>query len=256
MVTSEPAGISCATGLDICAADFPQGSRVVLRADATRFVAWRGDCDEDTGGTRLDCVIRLDRNRTIQVEFGAPPPPPPPPPARYVLAFAVQGEGVVRTADGIDCGEGGVAASCSREYAAGTQVEVSVVVPPDVTFLGWSGETQASPCIAFGRQTTLRITVDQNLRCFAQFARASGATLTMLVNNAGPGFEVESQPAGIFCNGLAGSDCVETYPFGTVVYLRAHAQYIGSWQGCDAIIDVIYCRVTMDRSRTVAANRP
>jgi hypothetical protein len=141
----------------------------VLRADATRFVAWRGDCDEDTGGTRLDCVIRLDRHRTIQVEFGAPPPPPPPPPARYVLSFAVQGEGSVRTADGIDCGEGGTAAACSREYAAGTQVEVSAVASTGHVLLGWSGETAESICRGFGRQTTVQISVDANLRCFAVF---------------------------------------------------------------------------------------
>lgn len=254
VVTSEPVGISCATGLDICGADFPQGSRIVLRADATRFVAWRGDCDEDTGGTRLDCVIRLDRNRTIQVEFGAPPPPPPPPPARYVLSFAVQGEGFVRTADGIDCGEGGSAAACSREYVAGTQVEVSAVASTGHVLLGWSGETAESICRGFGRQTSVRISVDANLRCFAVFGPATVSTLTVLIGNGGAGQIVDSQPAGIFCSAAAGSDCSETFAPGTTVLLHATLPGFRSWQGCDLIVDVNYCRLTMDSSRTVAAN--
>ena len=166
----------------------------------------------------------------------------------------MQGEGFCRSADGIDCGEGGTAAACSREYAAGTQVEVSAVASTGHVLLGWSGETAESICRGFGRQTTVRISVDANLRCFAVFGPASGSMLTVLIGNGGAGQMVDSQPVGIFCSAAAGSDCSETFAPGTTVLLHATLPGFRSWQGCDLIVDVNYCRLTMDSSRTVAAN--
>jgi Divergent InlB B-repeat domain/Domain of unknown function (DUF5122) beta-propeller len=343
VVSSVPSGISCGTGLDICTAEFAQGSRVALRADASRFVAWRGDCDEGTGGTSLDCVIRLSRDRTIQVEFGAPPPPPPT--TRFTLSFAVQGDGFVRSADGIDCGEAGSAAQCSRDYAAGTLVDVTAVPFAGQAFLGWSGESAGSPCIALARQTSVRITVDRNLRCFAQFGPAeqrlltiavagggvvrdqpasgaiecregggqaecqetysstvpvallalpdagwrfagwggacaangldpgitllmaqgqscsasfvpiaASATLTVTIGNGTVDRIVDSQPAGIACSGDPVSDCSETFATGTSVLLHATLFGLQSWQGCDEVLDVNFCRVTMNQVRSVTAN--
>jgi len=167
VVTSTPAGISCATGLDVCTAEFVQGGRVSLRADPTRFVAWRGDCDEGSGGTALECVIVLTQDRSIQVEFGSPPPPPPP--RLFAISFAVQGGGFVNADGGIRCGEASPAADCWRDYAEGSVVNASAEPGPGEVFLGWSGETAESVCRSFGRRTNVQITVDRNLRCFAQF---------------------------------------------------------------------------------------
>lgn len=342
VVTSTPGGISCATGLDICSADFAQGSRVSLRADANRFVAWRGDCDKGSGGTALECVVVLTRDRTVQVEFGPPAPPPPRP--VFALSFAVQGLGFVRADGGINCGEGGSAAACSLDVAAGTLVNVSADASPGQVFLGWSGETAASVCSTFGRRTAVQITVDRNLRCFAQFGpvgerliviavsgaglvrqepaagaincregssaddcqevytatetlalRAvpdagqrfagwggdcagngvnpaitlltaqglscsasfvpvvAGATLTVQIVNGSAGGAVDSQPTGIDCAAAAGSDCSETYATGTAVVLRATLAGFQSWQGCDEVQDIAFCRVTMNQSRSVSA---
>lgn len=218
VVTSEPAGISCGTGLDICAANFAQGSRVMLRADPTGFVAWRSACDEGTGGTSLSCAVALTGEHTVQVEFGAATPAPP---TLFNLAFAVQGNGFVRTADGINCTEGSAEAACAREFAADAIVDVGAVASDGQVFLGWSGETAASICQSFGRQTQIRITVDRHLRCFAQFGAAEQRLVTLAVSGAGV---VRDEPAGgaFDCREGGGqAACQEIYTATQTLTLRA-----------------------------------
>lgn len=232
VVTSTPAGISCGTGLDVCAADFAQGSRVSLRADANAFVAWRGDCDEGSGGAALECVIVLARDRSVQVEFGSPVPPPPP--RLFALSFAVQGPGFVRADGGINCGEGGSAAACSRDYAAGSLVNVSADASPGQVFLGWSGETADSVCRSFGSQTAVRITVDRNLRCFAQFGPAGERLVAIAVSGAGL---VHEEPAAGAINCREGGslgDCQEVFTATQTLALRAlpdAGQRFAGWGG-------------------------
>lgn len=256
VVTSVPSGISCGTQLNACAADFAQGSRVTLRADVAT-VRWRSACDEGSGGSSLECVVLLTADRTIEVDFG-PFAAPPPAPQTFVLSFAVQGPGNVRTAEGINCAEAGTAMACSREYPSGSVVTVTAAPEAGGSFLGWSGDTPNSICLSFGRRTEVQLTISANLRCYAQFAPApppppAGSTLSVTIVNGAPGRTVESQPGGILCTVDPGSDCQELFSAGAPILLRAAPQGFQSWQGCDEIVDVNFCRVTMNQSRTVIA---
>jgi hypothetical protein len=224
-VTSAPTGISCGSGLDICAADFAQGSRVALRADASRFIAWRGDCDEGTGGTSLDCVILLNSNRTVQVEFGPPPPPPPPPPlGRFTLSFSVLGQGVVRTDDGINCTEGGSAEVCSRVYDEGSLVNVRAEPVPGQEFLGWTGgDDDDSLCLSFAGRTPIQIAMTRDVHCSARFVSTGERRLAVTVTGQGL---VRDEPRAVAINCREGGSaalCEEIYTATETVALAASA---------------------------------
>ena len=63
-VTSEPAGIECG---QTCAASFPAGTRVTLRADAARgsiFVGWTGACS-GLGA----CTVTMDAAKDVRAAF-------------------------------------------------------------------------------------------------------------------------------------------------------------------------------------------
>ena len=254
VVTSVPTGISCGTGLNICASDFAEGTRVVLRASADAFRGWRSVCDENTGGASLECVVVITQARTIEVDFGLPPPPQQ---QVFALSFAVQGPGSVRADGGIDCSEtANGAAVCQRDFAVGTVVNVRAVPASGATFLGWSGEANDTVCRSLLNRTDVQITVQRNLRCFAQFAgpvTAPDATLEVQVVNGATGRLVDSSPVGIRCTGDAASDCSESYAAGTPVILRASAPGFLNWQGCDQVQDITFCHVNMQQSRGVTA---
>ena len=231
----------------------PQGSRIVLRADATRFVAWRGDCDEDTGGTRLDCVIRLDRNRTIQVEFGRRRRP------RHRRRHATSSPSRCRERDSFVPPTASTAARAARPRRA----RASMWPARRSRSARWRRRACAARLERRdGREHLPRLRppdhgADQRRRQPSLLRRVRaghGSTLTVLIGNGGAGTDGR-QPAGRhLCSAAAGSDCSETFAPGTTVLLHATLPGFRSWQGCDLIVDVNYCRLTMDSSRTVAAN--
>lgn len=252
-VTSTPAGIACGTGLgdQFCAADFPAGTRVTLRADIDGFRRWEQACEEGTGGTNETCVVTLNTDRSIQVSFGEVPST-----TLFELRVAVQGEGRV-TGGELDCRDDSPVAQCAREYPAGTQVTLVAQPDADVSFAGWSGD-----CQSFGTQANVTVTVDRTLSCFAQFIPVESppplpttATLTVQMQGGSSDTIVQSLPPGIFCTTASGADCSETYSVGTFVQLNPtpFAEVV-SWQGCDTLVDVRICQLTLNTDRTVTAS--
>jgi hypothetical protein len=228
---------------------------VTLRATADAFRGWRSACDENTGATSLECVVLLTQARTIEVDFGTPLPPREE--EVFALSFAVQGPGSVQADGGIDCSEAANSSvACSRDLVSGTIVNVHAVPAQGARFLGWSGEANDTVCRSLTNRVDVQITVDRNLRCYAQFAgptTAPDATLDVQLVNAGAGRIVDSTPPGISCTGDAASDCSETYGAGTLVVLRASLPGFQGWQGCDQIQDINFCHVSMQQSRSVTA---
>lgn len=250
VVTSIPRGIVCGTaaGAAGCTAQFPEGIRVTLRADsvAGSFRRWESDCEEGTGGTNPICIVTLAAARTVAVNFGAPPAA-----TLHPFRIAVQGEGQV-TGAGLACREGGASTACSRDLAQGSLV--SLVAAPDAgsSFVGWSVD-----CAAFGTQASISLVINGPVQCFAQFSAIplpGPSLLSVQLSGAVTGAMVESQPAGISCVPATQSDCSEIYAAGTEVLLRATpGARLVSWQGCDAVLDLTFCRVVMGGPRTVTA---
>jgi hypothetical protein len=95
-VTSNPAGINCATGgVGTCAANFASMTPVTVTATPTggaSFTGWGGDCAGF--GTAVNCNLTLSADRATSATFTAappPPPPPPPPPTSPTAAVALNG---------------------------------------------------------------------------------------------------------------------------------------------------------------------
>ena len=236
VVTSEPSGISCGTGLNICAADFARGSRVTLRADQDRFVAWRSDCEAGSGGTQLTCVVTMTADQTVRAEFRSPAAS-----GRFTLSFAIEGPGSVGAGE-IDCREESQPAGCSQELADGAQVSIRAFPTQnwlgsgqDATFVGWSGD---SACTSLGSQLAGSIAMDHDVHCVAQFRAPNLHLLRITVSGAGV---VTDDPprnlpdAEFNCReGIVGDLCQSRSAATTTVPLRATpdlGQRFVSWGG-------------------------
>jgi len=236
VVTSEPRGISCGTALNICAADFRRGSRITLRADADGFLAWRSNCEEGSGGTQLTCVVTLDADLTVHVEFR-----PPPPTGHFTLGFEIHGPGSVSAGD-IDCREESQPANCSEEFVDGARVSVTAFPSldwlgsdMDATFTGWSGD---AACSALGARVSGFLTIDHDVHCIAEFRAPNLHLLRISVSGAGtisddPPHDPD-QP-GIRCReGLVGGPCQTRLASTGTVPLRATPDFgyrFVSWGG-------------------------
>jgi len=197
VVSSEPRGISCGTGLDTCAADFARGSRITLRADEDRFVGWRSPCEEGTGGTQLTCVVTLNADLTVHVEFRP----------LQTLSFEIRGPGSV-TAGTIHCFDYSPSELCSQEFKYGTRVETRAFAEldwlgsgQDASFTGWSGD---AACASLGTAASGFVTMDHDVHCIAQFRAPNLHLLRVAV--AGGGTVTDDPPHD---GNLAGFRCRE-----------------------------------------------
>lgn len=220
VVTSEPRGIACGTaaGSQFCSATFPAGTRVALRAEIEHFRSWGSACDEDSGGTSLDCVVVLDSDRTIEVEFGPPPPTP-----QFSLSFDVEGPGFINTDSGINCSEDTPVEGCSGRF--NRDAPISVTARPDndwrgsgesARFLGWGGDCESSDIT-----TSLTLRLDRDLHCIGRFEPPNIELLTISVSGAGT---VRDVPPGAFnCReGMVGGGCqARFFPGDGAVTLQA-----------------------------------
>jgi uncharacterized repeat protein (TIGR02543 family) len=126
-VQSSPTGIDCGT---VCTASFAAGTKVTLTptpATGSFFDVFSGDC---TGSG--PCVVTMDRDRSVTVQFRANPPP------KFQLSVSEQGSGAGRVTSnpsGIDC-----PTSCSGMFNAGTMITLTASATAGFTFSGWGGD--------------------------------------------------------------------------------------------------------------------
>src|SRR5437868_1029367 len=148
------------------------------------------------------------------------------------------GTGTVTPTAGTACGAG-----CTN-YPPNTLVTLTEAPAAGSAFGGWGDD-----CASRGFNTSCTVTANQNRFVSAAFLKP----VTLLVQKIGGGNgSVTSSPAGITC----GTDCMNPYPFNTVVTLTAAAasgSVFGGFTGCDSLIGNFSCRLTMNANRTVQA---
>ena len=154
------------------------------------------------------------------------------------VSLAGSGDGLVNSdPTGIDCGT-----DCSESYTDGTVVTLTATANTGSSFAGWSG-----------------VCTNTSGDCVVTMTEAQTATATFTLNNyllsvslAGDGNgSVSSNPAGIDC----GTDCSESYDYGTLVTLTASAgtdTKFGGWSG-DCTNPSGNCVVTMDAAKGLTA---
>ncbi len=130
--------------------------------------------------------------------------------ATYTLTVTRQGTGsgtVTSSPLGINCGS-----DCQESYAYGTLVTLTATPASGSTFAGWANCDSPS-----GNQCTM--TMNTNKTVTATF-NINIQQFILTVRKAGMGSgTVTSTPLGITC----GSDCQESYAYGTSVTLTATA---------------------------------
>lgn len=160
---------------------------------------------------------------------------PLPPPQRLTVTTGAAGGRVTSQPAGIDCGT-----LCVADYAAGTQVTLSVAVNPGFFFTGWSG----GGCSGTG---TCVVRMNEAQYVTANFRQSP---LTIVRAGAGSG-TVTSAPSGITC----GSICTASFAEGSSVVLTAvpalGSEFAGwSGAGCSGTGT---CTVSMSQAQTVTA---
>ena len=230
-VSSSPAGIDC--GVD-CSEKYTNGTPVTLTAapaTGSVFTGWSGGGCSGTGS----CTLTMDAAKNVTASFE-----PSAPPGEQTLIAAKGGSGtgsVTSDPVGINCGP-----DCSENYPDGTSVTLTATPAAGSSFTGWSGDASCP-----GTDDTCIVKMDQGRTVTATFE--ADQPLTVTKSGSGSGL-VSSTPAGVDC----GSDCNESYTYGTSVTLSA-APAAGSaftgWSG--ACSGTGPCTVTMDAARGVGA---
>ena len=184
-------GIDCGTD---CTQIYGPGAVVSLSpasAAGSHFAGWSGDCS-GTG----PCVITMDAPRHVVATFA------PDPTLQVTLGGA--GAGTV-SGPGISCGP-----DCSETYPPGTVVTLTATAQTGSTFAGWGGACSGTGSCVFTMNGAVDVTANFDVAM---------VTLTVVTNgDAAPFVNVVGQ--GISC----GTDCSESYPYGTRVTLTVVPQ--------------------------------
>ena len=215
-------GIACGTGGTDCTETYDTGTVVPLTATPSTGYAlggWTGACT-GTGA----CSVTMTAARTVGATFTID---------RYTLTVTPPTNGTI-TGSGIACG-----ADCTETYDSGTVVALTATPSTGYTFGGWTGA-----CTGTG---ACSVTMTQ--------ARNVGATFTIqrFTLTVTPPSNGTITGTGIAC-GTGGSDCTETYDYGTGVVLSAipNTGYdLGTWTG--ACTGTGACSLAMTQARSVGA---
>ena len=159
------------------------------------------------------------------------------PPPTLTVSLAGAGSGSVTSNPvGINCGS-----DCTEDFAEDTVVTLTATPHTGSTFSGWSGAcTNSSGVCVVTMAVAKSVTATFTLKTYA---------LTVSLAGTASG-SVTSSPVGINC----GSDCSETYNYGTVVTLTATAgenALFDGWSG--ACTGMAQCVVTIDEAKNVTA---
>jgi alpha-tubulin suppressor-like RCC1 family protein len=202
----------------------------------TSGTLWRFGVPDGTTTPRAERVTEVD---------GCSPTPARP--SLFLSMSGNEGDGSVRMDPfGIHC-----AATCAHAFDPNTQLTLVGVDGATHRFQSWSGCDSMS-----GNRCTVNMFADRVVEAiFAPIVitppPSTFQLVTYLNGNEGDG-SVFSVAPGISCPG----DCVENYPSGSVVTLRAvdgELHRFLSWTGCDTSSGN-ECTVTMNRGRTVTAD--
>jgi hypothetical protein len=218
-------GITCGTGGSDCTETYAYGTVVPLTAtpDANYdFSGWTGACS-GAGA----CSVTMTAARTVGATFTI---------QRHTLTVTAPTNGTI-TATGIACGTGG--SDCTEAYDYGTVVPLTATPGTGYDLGGWTGACSGAGACS--------VTMTG--------ARTVGATFTiqryaLTVTSPTHGTITAT---GIAC-GTGGTDCAETYDYGTVVPLTATPDTgysLGGWTG--ACSGTGACAVTMTVARTAGA---
>ena len=225
LVTSLPSGIFCGgTGSQACSRAFADGSSAFLTVDdnsAAEFRGWGDGCAAVSSGPAR-CEVLMNADRSVDAFFE------PWDGTTATLNVDVIGAGRVVAFEptGIDCYDDATASDCTETYRLGQRVLLSMSAQPGESFQGWGGA-----CASWATAQTIRVTVDGDQTCTAQFTgvgftpRYRLSTAISLDGaapvNTVPG-SILSAPGGAEC-GAPGDDCMGDYDVGAIVQLAARA---------------------------------
>ncbi|MHA2612028.1 MAG: InlB B-repeat-containing protein, partial [bacterium JZ-2024 1] len=159
-----------------------------------------------------------------------------PPSATFTLTVNKTGTGtgtVTSNPQGISCGN-----ICFASFPSGSSVTLTATPDPGSSFDGWGGDPDCSDG---------QVTINANKTCTATF---SLQTFTLTVNKAGNGSgTITSTDGNINC----GSNCSETYPYGSSVTLTATPDPGSSFDGWSGDPDCSDGQVTINANKTCTA---
>lgn len=228
-VTSVPAGIDCGTD---CFEDYPHGENVTLTARPSTGSSFGGWTGASCPGTT--CVVPMTFARTVTATFTT---------IRHPLTVgdaSTSGGGTVTSSPGsLSC-----PGSCTETFDYGTPVTLTARPSPGSAFVSWGGDCA-------GTATTCSVSMTQARNAITTF-RITRHRLSVANGGTGRGV-VQSSSPGIDC----GTDCDETYDWGTPVTLNAlpdtgTSRFV-AWTGaCSGTVGTV-CTVSMTEARTAGA---
>ena len=232
-ITSGDGLINCdAAGTD-CAEMYDYGAAVVLTATPAAhydFAAWSGDC---TSGTNV-CTLPMDGAKAAVATFAI---------QRFALTVATPANGTITSGDGqINCDP--VGTDCTETYDYGTAVVLTATPSAHYDFAAWSGDCTSGTNVC-------NLTMDAAKGAGATFAiQRFALTVATPANGA-----ITSGDGLISCDPL-GTDCTETYDYGTAVVLTAtpSAHYdFAAWSSDCTSSGTSVCNLTMDAAKGAGA---
>jgi hypothetical protein len=235
-IVSDPAGLACGKGADLCQAEFVAGTTIRLTpvpASEGAFGVWGGACRGASGGA---CDLFVGSGGEVLAAFRSTDPDPDEPRLTVTL---LEGEGPITSEPpGINCPP-----TCQAEFTTGTVVTLRAPRTHD-----WG-------VACAGRGDSCMLVVDESdgvtARSFAQPPTPFG------INVSVSGRGVVSGGGKIRCGGTTGRmlDCGDLFDSGSIVVLKATAARRSRFAGWGGFCrgKKRHCSVRVTAPKTVQA---